>query len=127
MRFYGVKIYNLLQLDYYGDNLFVVKIFKDTATECNYESKDLAEFLKIEDLEHWRKDKYVLDSLSLEYEKVSARWLFNALHNNASYFQITINSLDIDPKQNKLVKGFFNFLLTILTNWILFYLLIVTF
>lgn len=104
MRFYGIKIYNLVQFDYYGNDLFVVKIFKDTALEINYPEEDPEEFFKKECNHYWRKEQYLFDSLSLEYQKSNALWSFNGCENVVQYFDINICNSDIDEQLMTLVS-----------------------
>ncbi|KAK1378495.1 hypothetical protein POM88_025239 [Heracleum sosnowskyi] len=103
MRFYQIKLYNLVQFDYYRDCLFLVKIFKNTAVECDYRKQDPEEFFRNEDLNSWRKEHYITDCLSLEYEKCHAVWSLNAFENHVGYININIRDVDIDQKHEKLV------------------------
>lgn len=108
MRFYEIKIYNLIQFDYYGENLFVVAgIFRDTATECKYPTTiNVEEYFKTKDITSWIEDEYVIDRCSMEYHKSRELWLFNACHSCYLYFTINIGKDDIAGKRNKLVSTF---------------------
>lgn len=106
MKFYGVKIYNLLQFDYYGESVFVIKIFKDTAIECTYPTEKVEVYFQNAESQRWKKDQYILDSSSLEYEKVCALWIFNAYHNYAKYVEIQIKNMNIDLEMNNMVSKF---------------------
>lgn len=96
MRFYEIKIYNLVQFDYYGNDLFDVKIFKDTAIECNYPIEDPEVFFKNDNINSWRKEQYMIDCSSLEYQKSYALWKFNSYENNVTSFDIKISDAAID-------------------------------
>lgn len=36
MKIYGIKLYNVLQFDYFGNGIFVVKVFDETAVERKF-------------------------------------------------------------------------------------------
>lgn len=82
MRFFEIKLYNLVQFDYYGNDLFLVKIFRNSGIESNYQTLDPALFFKNESMHRWRHEEYMLDCISLEYQKSLALWLYNAYENN---------------------------------------------
>ncbi|KAK1401320.1 hypothetical protein POM88_000925 [Heracleum sosnowskyi] len=63
---------------------------------------DMEKFIENPYLPNWKRDQYVLNASTLEYEKAGARWLFNAYRNYANYFEMRIKSLDIDPEMDKL-------------------------
>ncbi|KAK1402871.1 hypothetical protein POM88_002476 [Heracleum sosnowskyi] len=62
----------------------------------------LEKFIENPYLKNWKRDQYVLNASTLEYEKAGALWLFNAYRNYANYFEMKISSLDIYPKLDKL-------------------------
>lgn len=45
-RYYNVTMYSTIQFDYYGDNLFKVRILQVNGVECNYPKVDVAEFIR---------------------------------------------------------------------------------
>ncbi|KAK1354320.1 hypothetical protein POM88_047576 [Heracleum sosnowskyi] len=104
MKFYEIKIYNLVQFDFYGNNLFLVKIFKDSAVECEYPITNQNNFMDNEKLHTvWRKEQYVIDGWSLEYDKAHALWSFSSHHNYVNYFEKKIKFFDIDENVNNTV------------------------
>lgn len=95
VRFYEIKLYNLVHFDFYGNNMFVVKFFKDTGVECVYPIKDKKEFMDSEDSHTvWRKEEYVIDGWSLELDKARALWSFNSQQNYVDYFEKKIDYLE---------------------------------
>ena len=108
MRFFEVKLWNLVQFDYYGNNLFIVHIFKDNAVESKYPKIDPEEFFKNENMNSWREEQYVIDFLSMEYQKSCALWTFNAYTDCVPYYNVKIGRLDIDENVEKLVRIFKN-------------------
>ncbi|KAK1367678.1 hypothetical protein POM88_033770 [Heracleum sosnowskyi] len=97
MRFYEIKLYNLVQFDFYGNNIFVVNIFKDSGVECVYPIKDKKVFMDNEKMHTvWRKEEYVIDGWSLEFDKANALWSFNSHQNYVDYFEKKINFNDMD-------------------------------
>lgn len=65
MKYYEIKMYNVVQFDYYGGDEFDVTIFKDTRIEINYPQMTESEFLKSEKFLQWKKDEYIVDGMSL--------------------------------------------------------------
>ncbi|KAK1366480.1 hypothetical protein POM88_042041 [Heracleum sosnowskyi] len=63
---------------------------------------DMDKFIENPYLPNWKRDQYVLNASTLEYEKAGARWVFNAYRNYANYFEMRIKSLDIDQEMDKL-------------------------
>ncbi|KAK1384317.1 hypothetical protein POM88_022052 [Heracleum sosnowskyi] len=117
-RFYGVKLYHLVQFDYYGDNLFVVQIFKNSAIECNYPTEDPEKFFENENINNWRKELYMMGCSSMEFEKSYALWLFNGYENGVDYFDISIISSDIDKRfKNLIMLRFIEKILEISVEW----------
>ncbi|KAK1396947.1 hypothetical protein POM88_006810 [Heracleum sosnowskyi] len=101
MKFYEIKIYNLVQFDFYGNNLFLVKKFKDSTVECEYPITNQKVFMDNEKLHTvWRKEQYVIDGWSLEYDKAHALWSFSSHHNYVNYFEKKIKFYDIDENVN---------------------------
>ncbi|KAL1803070.1 hypothetical protein ACET3Z_031717 [Daucus carota] len=60
MRYYGMKIFNMAQLDYYGEGLFVVSLFKDTALELNYPVGMPKDLNMSKEWEEQNRDDYVV-------------------------------------------------------------------
>ncbi|KAK1378623.1 hypothetical protein POM88_025367 [Heracleum sosnowskyi] len=101
MKFYEIKIYNLVQFDFYGNNLFLVKNFKDSEVECEYPITNQKVFMDNEKLHTvWRKEQYVIGGWSLEYDKTHALWSFSSRHNYVNYFEKKIKFYDIDENVN---------------------------
>ncbi|KAK1384321.1 hypothetical protein POM88_022056 [Heracleum sosnowskyi] len=97
IRFYEIKLYNLVQFDFYGNIIFVVNIFKDSGVECVYPIKDKKVFMDNEKMHTvWRKEEYVIDGWSLEFDKPNALWSFNSHQNYVDYFEKKINFNDMD-------------------------------
>lgn len=46
VRYYKIKMYSTVQFDYYGDDLFKVKVFTTNAVECDYPITKTKEFIK---------------------------------------------------------------------------------
>ncbi|KAK1401088.1 hypothetical protein POM88_000693 [Heracleum sosnowskyi] len=104
MRFYEIKLYNLVQFDFYGNNIFVVNIFTDSGVECVYPIKDKKVFMDNEKMHTvWRKEEYVIDGWSLEFDKANALWSFNSHQNYVDYFEKKINFNDMDENHTNVV------------------------
>lgn len=106
-------MYNLVQFDYYGDELFEVKIYKETAIECNYPSIHPEDYRNIDASKRWKEAQYVLDIESLKFEKKKSLLAFNACANNLDYVEMVVINFDIDPRRINLRlkpswKRFFN-------------------
>lgn len=111
MKFYEIKLYNLVLFDYHGEDLFTVKVFKETAVECNYPTMNADEFFRSHRRNQWREEQYIFDCWNLEYDKSRALWTFNAFENYVNYFEIDINKFDIDAKLNNLVSNIFSYVM----------------
>ena len=102
-KFYGVKLLNLVQFDYVGDGLFVLRLFKDTT----FESKDPAgSATDVESSEEWEelnRSQYVLDTNTLESEKAIASISFNACSNRIDYTYLMFVESDIDQSRGNMV------------------------
>lgn len=103
MKFYGVKIFNLVQFDYLGDGLFVVRLFKETAFESNYPT-DKAEDIELsKEWEALNRSQYVLDTRTLEGEKAIASISFNACSHQTDYTYLIFVESDIDHSRGEMV------------------------
>lgn len=105
MHFYGIKLLHLVQFDYQGGDIFIVKIFKDYAIECNYPKRTHFEFMKNGDRGNCREDQYMVNVKSLEFEKAYALWSFNALRNCVHYSELVIDMVDLDYRRHHLVSS----------------------
>lgn len=106
IKCYDIKVYNVIQFDYYGDNVFVVKIFRNTTIECNDSIMEPAKFLENEKHFKINKDLNIIDGLSLQYQKAYALWFFNACQNFDEYFEIKILNVHINGADHILVSVF---------------------
>lgn len=109
VKFYCVRIFNIVQFDYYGDGLFTFQIYKETGIECCYPSRDAKEFKKIELANVWKKDEYLIDYNSMEYQKRVDLLCFKKIENIVDYIQIDIISMDVDPSLQMLVNFYTTF------------------
>lgn len=98
MHFHEIKLYNLVQFDYYGDDLFVTKIFKESAIELKYLKCNPKDFLTVVHLSTFKEEEYELDGWSLAYDKARALWNFCACQNYVQYFELMIHNADIDKQ-----------------------------
>ncbi|KAL1816402.1 hypothetical protein ACET3Z_018976 [Daucus carota] len=103
MKFYGVKIFNLVQFDYLGDGLFVVRLFKETAFESKYPT-DKAEDIELsKEWEALNRSQYVLDTRTLEGEKAIASISFNACSHQTDYTYLMFVESDIDHSRGEMI------------------------
>lgn len=108
MIYYRVELFNLVQFEYYGNDIFNVTIFKESGIECKYPIIHPVKYLKSEEARKWRKGKLIPEVGSMECEKNAALFCFNALKNVSDYYEIDIisNSFD-DDCSHKLVSNCF--------------------
>lgn len=52
VTFYGIRIFGIVQFNYYGDGMFSVKIFKESVVECNYPLSNPKEYKKVRQPKH---------------------------------------------------------------------------
>lgn len=96
MRFYGLKIFNLVQLDYYGEGVFLVTLFKDNIIEYNYLIGN-PNYLNIsKEWEDLNKDNYVLHTGTLQSEKCITFISFNAYSNKDDYASMLESDMEMD-------------------------------
>lgn len=105
MHFHEIKLYNLVQFDYYGDDLFVAKIFKESAIETQYLKINPKDFLTTEHISTFKEEEYELDGWSLEYDKARALWNFSACQNYVQFFELMIHNVDIYKQVSKTFFG----------------------
>lgn len=58
--------FNLPQFDYYGDDMSIVTIFNDSATECNYPKTDPPIFFETVDFKKFRVEDFMIEFSSME-------------------------------------------------------------
>lgn len=104
VKFYGIRIFSIVQFDYYGGGLFKVKIYKESAIECHYPLSDPIAFKKSEAAKEVNEDQFLVNYDSLEYDKRLALLTFNGFILDPHYVQIDIMPMDIDPKRKILVS-----------------------
>ncbi|KAL1813306.1 hypothetical protein ACET3Z_023371 [Daucus carota] len=95
MRYYGFGVYSVAQFDYYGDGMFEVKLFRETADECNYPKQHPNEFVKTKDKEPFYVDDYLLDFQSIESEKRFSLFCFNGCRNTTAFVEMRIINLNL--------------------------------
>ncbi|KAK1380370.1 hypothetical protein POM88_027114 [Heracleum sosnowskyi] len=97
MKFYGVRIFGIIQFDYYDNGLFNVNIFKKTAIECYYPLSDPRAYKKSEAAKEYNIDEFLINFDSLEYFKRIEQLSFNGFFLEPHYAEIEIMTKDIDP------------------------------
>ncbi|KAK1363550.1 hypothetical protein POM88_039111 [Heracleum sosnowskyi] len=98
MKYYEIKMYGVVMFDYYGGNEFGVKVLKNDAVEANYRRMTPSKFVNSDNYLKWKKDDYIVDGMSLHYQKAVALWSFNAFQNYVDYFEMKIKNLHIDGR-----------------------------
>lgn len=88
--YYRVELFNLLQFDFYGDGIFIVSVFKEHGIESKYPTIHPASFLETEEGKNWRKDNFITNRSSIEYDKRAAQFSFNVLRNDYEYYEVNI-------------------------------------
>lgn len=96
MEFYEIKLYNLMMFDFFGKDLFLVKIFRNTAIECNYVVKNLDDYFKYGKSTRSKEEEYIFDLWSPEYDRSRALWSFSASRNSQIYFEIIMKKNYVD-------------------------------
>lgn len=104
IRYYGITLYGMVQFDYYGDDMFSVRIFKSTAISIDHPSQNPKEFVKNEKFEEWKTDEFQFDSTTLEFRKSVSLWGFNAYRNYREYYSMKVYGFDLDPRIYNLVR-----------------------
>lgn len=107
MRYYGFGVYSVAQFDYYGEGMFEVKLFRETANECNYPKQHPNEFVKTKDKEAFYVDDYLLDLESIEFEKRFALFCCNGCRNTTDYVEMRIINLNLHPNVMDVVSSEF--------------------
>ncbi|KAK1380373.1 hypothetical protein POM88_027117 [Heracleum sosnowskyi] len=97
MKFYGVRIFGIIQFDYYDNGLFNVNIFKKIAIECYYPLSDPRAYKKSEAAKEYNVDEFLINFDSLEYFKRIEQLSFNGFFLEPHYAEIEIMTKDIDP------------------------------
>lgn len=103
MKYYGLKIFNLVQFDYLGEGLFVVRLFKETAIESKYPSDRANDVQCSKEWEALNRSHYVLDTSTLEGEKAIASISFNACSHQTDYTYLMFVESDIDQSRGNMV------------------------
>lgn len=67
MKYYKVFIYCMVLFEYYGDDLFRIRIFKANAIECNYPKTNVKDFIRNKKNENWRPGELVVGRSTLEF------------------------------------------------------------
>ena len=97
----------MVHFDYYGEGLFVIKLFRDTATECNYPDGFATNLEFSEEWEIANRDDYVLDTSTSEYENAMNSIRFNACLNNREFGSLIFSESNFDPTSGKMVSVVF--------------------
>ena len=105
MRYYGLTVYNIALFEYYGDGLFEVRLFRDTAVECPYPKMHPNQFFKTTRKIYYEED-YILDRQSLEFEKRISFFYFNACSTKIVFVEMCIAEQNLDPNLHNLVSFF---------------------
>ena len=103
-RYYGLKIFNLVQLDYVGDGLFIIRLFKETAFESKYPTGRANDVEWSKDWETLNRAQYVIDSSTLECEKAMALISFNACANRTEYAYLIFVESKFDEGRGNMVN-----------------------
>lgn len=105
MRFYKLKMYSTIQFDYYGDDLFVVKKFKTNAVEGDCPRNNPKTFTKNKETYDWNLDEYIVGNSTIELEKHTSLWGFNAYWNSADFKKMKISSSDLNRRTSYVVSS----------------------
>lgn len=105
MIFYGVDLFNLVQFDYYGDDIFFVTIFKETGIESKYPVISPLNFFESEEGKEWKKRRLIPEHGNMDYEKNAAMFTFNGLRNVRDYYDIDIVNSYTDDNFQKMVSN----------------------
>ena len=103
-KYYGLKIFNMVQFDYVGEGLFIVRLFKETAFECKYPTGRANDVDYGMDWEALNRAQYLLDTSTLEFEKSMSSISFNACLPRADYAYLLFVESDIDKSRGQLVS-----------------------
>ncbi|WOH09637.1 hypothetical protein DCAR_0729095 [Daucus carota subsp. sativus] len=102
-RYYGLKIFNLVQLDYVGDDLFIIRLFKETAFESKYPTGRANDVEWSKDWETLNRAQYVIDTSTLECEKAMASISFNACANRTDYAYLIFVESKFDEGRGNMI------------------------
>ena len=91
MIFYEVEPFNIVQFNYYGDDTFIVKLFKEYGIESKYPITNVASYFESEKGRKWRMQKFIHEHSSMEFDKNAALFNFNGLQNICVYYEIDIH------------------------------------
>lgn len=69
MMFYGVKLFDFIQFDYYRGDMFVVTIFNESVLEPNYPVIEPPNFFNSEKAKNCKREDFVIERGTVEYEK----------------------------------------------------------
>lgn len=102
MEYYGIKIFNIVQFDYFGNGFFNVKIYKEAGIEINYPiiHPDQWFINKTE----WKDEEYMVEYGNMQFDKAIALLVFNAFLNKSESYRIEISSADLEQKGVDLVR-----------------------
>ncbi|KAL1824226.1 hypothetical protein ACET3Z_011004 [Daucus carota] len=103
MKYYGLKIFNLVQFDYLGEGLFVVRLFKETAIESKYPTDRANDVQCSKEWEALNRSHYVLDTSTLEGEKAIASISFNACSSRTDYVYLLYVESDVDHSRGDMI------------------------
>lgn len=103
MRYYTLKMYSIVQFDYYGNDIFKVIISKTNMVECNYPTTHVDVFIKNKNTVKWKPKEYILGQSNIEYEKHASLWSFNGYWNSSEFKEMKVSKSDIDPKSSSMV------------------------
>lgn len=98
MRYYDMTMYSMVKFDYYGEDLFRVKIFETHAVECHYPKNNVKEFINNQKTQQWMDEEYIVGRSTLEFEKFISLWRFNAKWNWGGDKKMVVSEGDIDPR-----------------------------
>ncbi|KAL1811215.1 hypothetical protein ACET3Z_021280 [Daucus carota] len=98
VRFYRLRIFNMAQLDYCGEGLFVVTLFNDTALETNYPVGNPHNLVMDKEWEEQNRNDYVVRTGTFQLERCQTSILFNGCSNKDGFanksWEIQINKTD---------------------------------
>lgn len=103
MRYYGMKIFNMAQLDYYGEGLFVVSLFKDTALELNYPVGMPKDLNMSKEWEEQNRDDYVVRAGTFQLAACETSIFFNCCTNKDGYASMLILESDMEMDRGLMV------------------------
>lgn len=103
-KFYDFKIFNLAQLDYLGEGLFVVTLFKDNAMELEYPVGNPNNLVMDKEWEEQNRDDYVVKPGTPQLDRCVSSIFFNGCSNKDGYASLLVLDSDMEMDGERMVK-----------------------